>query len=84
MAQELEGRAQVIELVGAILGVQVAFFVIIGGAFWAWNFITSAFDGAFVTFEQDTVNPFTFMPPPASGGWAAKPEDDEPEKLREH
>lgn len=83
-----------IELIFVIVGVMVAFFVIVGGAFWAWNFITSAFDNAFVRFEADTVSPFTFSPPPADAtmGWAGAnyqwPEsiflDDEPERLREH
>ena len=81
-----------IELVFLIVGVMVAFFVIIGGVFWSWNFITSAFDGAFTRFEEDTASPFTFSPPPSDGemGWAGANYqypvfgDDEPEKLREH
>lgn len=83
-----------IELVFLIVGVMVAFFVIIGGVFWSWNFITSAFDGAFTRFESDTASPFTFSPPPSDNdlGWAGAsyqyPQsvflDDEPERLREH
>lgn len=79
------------ELLFVIVGVMLGFFVIIGGVFWAWNFVTSAFDGAFTRFEEDTLNPFTFSPPPSGGsGWAGANYqapvfgDDEPEKLREH
>jgi hypothetical protein len=82
----------VIELAFIIIGVMVAFFVIIGGMFWSWNFITSAFDGAFTRFEDETASPFTFSPPPNDGemGWAGATYqvpvfgDDDPEKLREH
>lgn len=94
MVAELEGGTEVIELLFVIVGVMVGFFVIIGGVFWAWNFITTAFDNAFVRFEEDTASPFTFSPPPAdaSFGWAGATYqyptsvfgDDEPEKLREH
>ena len=83
-----------IELIFVIVGVMVGFFVIIGGVFWAWGFITSAFDGAFVRFEEDTASPFTFSPPPsdASMGWTGASYqypssvfgNDEREKLREH
>lgn len=55
-----------IELLFAIVGVMVAFFVIVGGMFWAWGFITSAFDGAFNHFRQQTESPFTFD---ASSQW---------------
>lgn len=72
-----------IELLFVTAGVMVGFFVIVGGVFWAWGFITSSFDGAFTQFEEDTINPFTFSPPPPDTGWA-KYQDDEPERLREH
>lgn len=72
-----------IELLFVTIGVMLGMFVIVGGVFWSWGFITSAFDGAFMQFESDTASPFTFSRPEAEDKrdtWF----DDEPEKLREH
>lgn len=43
-----------IELVFVLLGMMTAFFVIVGGMFWAFGFIADAFNPAFADFEVQT------------------------------
>lgn len=73
------------ELLFVTIGVMLGVFLIVGGVFWAWGFITSSFDAAFARFEEDTASPFTFSLPDRDArrdiGWT--PEDiNGPERLR--
>ena len=42
------------DLLFVAIGMMVIFFVIVGGLFWAFDFVASSFEPAFDDFQQQT------------------------------